>query len=152
MTEVGESQPLKRVEVDSERHRRVKEKIRLNRSRAESLSHLTDDEGLWTTTCWGYVYRYIKPCNPRLDRWSVDNWIMLGMVMGLVVATSLERVSFKMAVDDMIPFRYMLLMMMLICSTIANAVVTGFKRELTVLSSPFYYYYLLETLKMHDFL
>jgi hypothetical protein len=75
------------------------------------------------------IYNYIKPYDPRLDLWTKDTWILCIYVLSLVIAISLERVTFKMAVDRMIPFRYLLNIILLLISTAVYSVISLIKRS-----------------------
>jgi hypothetical protein len=76
-----------------------------------------------------HIYSFAKKFDPRFDTWTYDSWVLTGFVVLLMIAASTERVTFKMAVDDMTPYRYLLLLLTLLISTIAYSCIVFFKKE-----------------------
>ena len=108
----------------SERTKKVASIIKSRQLRSDSIINEAPQINIISS----HIYKYIKPFDPRLDLWTKENWILAAYVLTLVGATSLERVSFKMAVDDMTPFRYVLLLFMLILSILIYSMILLFKR------------------------
>lgn len=63
----------------------------------------------------------------RFDYTSKTQWILIISVILLMFATAAERVTFKMSVDKMTPFRFVLILFIFITSTIIYGSVTLFK-------------------------
>ena len=137
----GATGPVKVNKETDERYQRVAQKIRdrarsggkSSHGRMDSMGLGSSDTEITAASCPSYLpplvisfllYIYnalIKPWDPRFDLWTSERWIISAWIVGLVLATSTERVTFKMAIDEMIPYRYLLLLLMLFSSMVASA-------------------------------
>jgi hypothetical protein len=68
----------------------------------------------------------------RFDYRSKKQWILILSVIMLMLATAVERVTFKMSVDKMTPFRLVLVLFIFAISTVIYGSVTLFKLIFTV--------------------
>lgn len=119
-----------RIKITSDRSRKVAERLTQLRRRTDSNAIISSNEEYHRFVM--YICNFIKPLNPRFDIWTSDHWILAGYIILLVISTSIERVTFKMSVDDMTPFRYLLILAMLLCSAIAYAIISFAKRSTLV--------------------
>ena len=49
----------------------------------------------------------------RIDRWTLDEWVLVGSIAGFMLFTASERVSFKMIVDRITPYRFIYIVLIL---------------------------------------
>jgi hypothetical protein len=56
--------------------------------------------------------------NINIHQWNKDQWFLALSIIILMITTSIERVTFKMTVDRMIPFRFVLIEIMVIMTMI----------------------------------
>lgn len=64
-------------------------------------------------------------------QWSREQWYLFISVLALMIATAAERVTFKMAVDRMQPFRFMLIETIFIISAAFYCLITLVKQSTT---------------------
>lgn len=63
----------------------------------------------------------------RIDRWTIEEWILVGSITGFMLFTASERVSFKMIVDRVTPFRFVYIVLTLFLLLIINGSILLYK-------------------------
>jgi len=67
----------------------------------------------------------------RIDRWTLDEWVLVGSIAGFMLFTASERVSFKMIVDRITPYRFIYIVLILFLLLAVNGVILLYKLGFT---------------------
>jgi hypothetical protein len=67
----------------------------------------------------------------RIHQWNREQWFLALSIVILMISTSTERVTFKMTVDRMIPFRFVLIESIFLISLILYGAISFIKETFT---------------------
>jgi len=73
-----------------------------------------------------FIWRWVSGSG-----WGKDSAAFIFSVVGVMIATSTERIAFKMSVDRLTPYRFLLTEMVLLVSVFAYGLITVLKRGMT---------------------
>jgi hypothetical protein len=69
--------------------------------------------------------------NINIHKWNKEQWFLVLSIIILIISTSTERVTFKMTVDRMIPFRFVLIESIFLISLILYGIISFIKETFT---------------------
>jgi len=105
-----------------------------SRKTAATLMQMSDESSYYDIfiSAMKQFYEYLAPWI-RPDLWNHSQWVLFFSAIALMFSTLVERVTFKMAVDHMTPYRLDLLLFIILSSIATFWVITFAKRAFTVI-------------------
>jgi len=102
-------------------------------SSIQQQSNNHDTTNTTTTTTIMNTITYLKDMiiNINIHQWNKDQWFLALSIIILMITTSIERVTFKMTVDRMIPFRFVLIEIIFLISLIVYGIISFIKETFT---------------------